>query len=144
MLNHALSSDLPQAKRHDFRPSGGRVSRWRRSYGHGRRDQLCANCRVLIALFRRRHASTLAFDSIQPPLTRDSLEFADSAVDKRDLPSDQKISDRTRDHDLVWTRLRRDPRADMDGDSDCIPADQFAFASVNAGSHLQPELLHSL
>jgi hypothetical protein len=27
-----------------------------------------------------------------------------------------------------------DPRADMDGDPDCIPADQFAFASVDAGS----------
>ena len=63
------------------------------------------------------------FDSIQPPLTRDSPECADPAVHKRDFASDQKISDRTRDHDLVRTRVRGDPRADVNSDSDCIAAD---------------------
>ena len=85
-----------------------RVPRWRRPYSHGWRDQLCANCRVLIALFRGRQASTVLFDSIQPPFTRDSLECADPAVDKHDLASYKKVSDRTRDHDLVWTSLRGD------------------------------------
>lgn len=63
---------------------------------------------------------------------------------KSNVPSGQQVPYRARNQDLSGSRMAGDPRADVDGDSDYIAADQLTLAGVNAGPHLQPQLFHSL
>src|SRR6187431_2943747 len=62
-----------------------------------------------------------------------------AAVDERDAGPGDQVLDRARHEHLAGAGLRRDPRADVDGDAADLRAHHLALAGVHAGTQLEPQ-----
>jgi hypothetical protein len=83
-----------------------------------------------------------ADDGIEVPLSRDALEFMRSAVFEPDARAGDEVFDGTGDEYLSRLGLRRDTRADVDGEPADLAVDQFALSGVQACADVDPQLAY--
>src|SRR5918911_957838 len=82
-------------------------------------------------------------DSIDPPLAH-ALKRMLATVLEVDSRSGDEVAHGRGDEDLARPRKRRDARAGVDGDAGDLVAEQLAFARVEPGANVDPELAHRI
>src|SRR5207248_3444851 len=75
------------------------------------------------------------------PGALDALELLRAALLEGDPRADDEVLDRARGHDLGRPGERDDARADVDGDPLELAVDRADLAGMQAGAHVEPELM---
>src|SRR6266705_5290755 len=77
---------------------------------------------------------------VQPPLVGHAFECHVAAILELDAGTSHEILDRARHKYLAGLSLRRDSRADVDGDAAYLLVQPLALAGMKPGANLEAEL----
>ena len=80
-------------------------------------------------------AGRLGRDGVQPPLAGNALELVRAMVVESDPRTDHRLLHGLRDEDLIRPCERANPRADVNGNSAKVIAEDLELSGVNAGPH---------